>query len=91
MRLFIFYFLGFTCFTHDSLFIFYFLFFILKRSCISTWLLIWEKNVEVEKKKQFSDKKKKEYVCEEKKIVLFFIFFQKEKIVLVFSTIVLDN
>ena len=42
------------------------------------------------KKKQFSDKKKR--VCLwGKKIVLFFIFFQKGKIVLVFSTIVLDN
>ena len=28
----------------------FFLFFILRKSCVSTWLLIWERNVEVEKK-----------------------------------------
>ena len=68
--------------------LFYFLFFILRRNCISTWLLIWERNVEVGKK-QFSDNiKNGTFVGKKKKTVLFFIFyfFQKEDVVLV-----LDN
>ena len=71
---FLFFIFGFTCFTNGS----FILFFILRKSCISPWLLIWERNVKVGKK-QFSDNKKW-YVCgKKKKAILFLIFFFKNK------------
>ena len=83
-------FFGFTCFTHDSFF--YFLFFILKRSCISTLTTnVREKCGDRKKNNLVIKLKIKKSMFARKKNSFIFYFFQKEKIVLVFSTIVLDN
>ena len=53
-----------------------YLFFYLRGSCISIWLLIWERNVEADKK-QF---------CDEKKYSYFYFFFSKKKKLYYFLT-----
>ena len=66
---FYFLFLDLQSFNHVS----FILFFILRRNCISTWLLMWERNVGVEKKKKNSLVIKNGTFVGKKKAVYLFI------------------